>query len=297
MTKQDTPPMSVVMSAFETFLESALGQAILASEREQIAEVLPQLVGYNCLQLSVQRAATLCDGSRFGHLIKMGYAPSMSGQQQDSIWADYEALPVASDCVDIALLHHVLEFAAQPHQLLREATRTLTAGGHLLIVGFNPFSAWPLCQRYYQWRHLPQAAAAFAPRPRVMHRISGKHDEPRAAGLAPIRQGRLAEWLSVLNFDVLQQNKFFLRPPVNSVRWLNKLAVLERCSAYPGFSLGMVYLTLARKRTLSLSPVAPRWRQSMRPAHSARAHSQTLHSVLAQQLPQRKVDTNQHTIR
>ncbi|MBT8148502.1 MAG: class I SAM-dependent methyltransferase, partial [Gammaproteobacteria bacterium] len=225
MTKHDAPPMSVVMSAFEACLESELGQAILAAEREQIARILPQLVGYNCLQLSVQRAATLCDGSRFGHLIKMGYAPSTDSQQQDGVWADYEALPVASDCVDVALLHHVLEFAAQPHQLLREATRTLTAGGHLLIAGFNPFSAWPLWQRYFQWRHLPQgAAAALAPGKRAMRVMHKEPAAQRGAKLAPIRQGRLAEWLSVLNFDVLQQTKFFLRPPLNSTRWLDKLA-------------------------------------------------------------------------
>src|SRR5690606_40394232 len=37
---------------------------------------------------------------------------------------------------------HGLDFSLSPHALLREAARSVRPGGHLLIVGVNPWSAW-----------------------------------------------------------------------------------------------------------------------------------------------------------
>ena len=137
-------PMSVSMTEFARFLATDLGQALLTYEEQVIDRHLPGLVGYNLLQLSVQKAKQLSSAARVGQYIKLGFAPTLDSEEQDSIWADYQTFPIATDCIDIALLHHVLEFSSEPHQLLREADRTLTAGGHMLIIGFNPVSSWPL---------------------------------------------------------------------------------------------------------------------------------------------------------
>ncbi|MGB5326553.1 MAG: methyltransferase domain-containing protein [Pseudomonadales bacterium] len=251
------------MSSFTTFLESELGQALLDLEREAMAAQLSQLVGYNCLQLSVQRGASMCPDGRFGQLIKMGYAPSADAGLRDSVWANYEELPVASDCVDVAVLHHVLEFAEQPHQLLREATRTLTAGGHLLVAGFNPLSLWPVYHRFYRWRN----AAPPAPQ-RKEHRQRS------------IRQGRLADWLSLLNYEVLDQQCLFYRPPINSVAWLRRLRFCERWGGYSHLPVGLVYLTLARKRSVAATPVMSGWRRSLSATPAARVRALPLQRVI-----------------
>ncbi len=40
------------------------------------------------------------------------------------------------------MLPHVLEFAAEPHRILREVERVLVPEGQVVIAGFNPLSLW-----------------------------------------------------------------------------------------------------------------------------------------------------------
>ncbi|MBT8139134.1 MAG: class I SAM-dependent methyltransferase [Gammaproteobacteria bacterium] len=263
---QNSEPMSVVMSRFTAFLESELGQALLDIERPHIEARLSRLVGNNCLQLSVQRGALLCPLERFSHLIRLGYAPSAEPRRQDSVWADYDELPVASDCVDVAVLHHVLEFSSEPHQLLREANRTLTAGGHLLIAGFNPYSLWPLYRRLYHWRNGERAT-------------SNKVQRLNLGSQQSIGQGRLADWLSVLNYDVLEEQHLFYRPPLNSARWLGRLQFCERWGRYSHLPFGLAYVTVARKRNTASTPIASGWRRPLRTAPAAKL------AVVQPQLP------------
>jgi len=54
------------------------------------------------------------------------------------------ALPLQSHSVDAVLLPHTLEFAADPHRVIREAHRVLTGEGQLIILGFRPWSLWGL---------------------------------------------------------------------------------------------------------------------------------------------------------
>lgn len=252
-------PMSVVMSSYSSFLESSVGEALLEVERAALAAHLEKLVGYNCLQLSVQRGAELCNEERFGQLVKMGYAPSADTSRRDSVWADYEELPVASDCVDVAVLHHVLEFAEQPHQLLREATRTLTAGGHLLIAGFNPYGLWPMYRRYYRWRS--------------GHAVEAGRRGRRAGS---IQRGRLADWLSLLNYELLDEKYLFFRPPINSETWLRRLEFCDRWGRYSRLPFGLAYVTLARKRTIAATPVSLGWRRRLGVTPAARAQGMGL---------------------
>ena len=56
-------------------------------------------------------------------------------------------LPIATQSIDLVVLPHVLEFADEPHQILREVDRVLMPEGRLVIVGFNPWSLWGAAQR------------------------------------------------------------------------------------------------------------------------------------------------------
>lgn len=244
-----SPPMSVAMSDFNRFLSTALGSAIIAQEREIVDRHLPSLVGYNLLQLSVQKAQQFSYAARVGQYIQLGFAPSVDESGRDSIWADYQSFPIATDCIDIALLHHVLEFSQDPHQLLRETDRTLTAGGHMMVLGFNPISSWPLYQRYAQWgKGLPMSASS-------------------------IRPGRLTDWLSVLNYDVLHQQSYFYRPPINSEIALDRLGLIERFGERCHLPFGLFYLLIARKRSYPINFVRQYWPRSMKPARSTSVHT------------------------
>jgi ubiquinone/menaquinone biosynthesis C-methylase UbiE len=59
---------------------------------------------------------------------------------------DFGELPFATQSLDLVVLPHVLEFAAEPHQVLREVERVLIPEGQVIICGFNPSSLWGMRQ-------------------------------------------------------------------------------------------------------------------------------------------------------
>ena len=46
------------------------------------------------------------------------------------------------------MLPHVLEFDANPHQILREVERVLVPEGSVVVTGFNPYSLWGARRRF-----------------------------------------------------------------------------------------------------------------------------------------------------
>lgn len=152
------------------------------------------------------------------------------------VYAEPEALPLASDSVDLVLMTHTLEFCAQPHEALREAERVLVPEGHLLIVGFNPMSLFGLWKLGLGWRGQVPWVGHFYP---------------------PFR---VSDWLSLLGFDVLDCERLAFFPPwqrrgrLGGGRWWE--VVSRRWWPY----LGGVYVLVARKRVARLTPLRPRWR-------------------------------------
>jgi SAM-dependent methyltransferase len=95
---------------------------------------------------------------------------------------EFDALPFASQSLDLVVLAHTLESARDPHLALREVERVLVPEGRVLIFGFNPLSLWRLKRPW------PLAAARDG-----AHRTS----HPRAAG-EMIAYRRLRDWLRLL---------------------------------------------------------------------------------------------------
>ena len=89
-----------------------------------------------------------------------------AGTGDVSVEADYAALPFAAGSVDLVVLPHVLEFAANPHQVLREVERVLVPEGHVVIAGFNPVSLFGLKRMLagedcgYPWHSFDSASQA-----------------------------------------------------------------------------------------------------------------------------------------
>jgi len=67
-----------------------------------------------------------------------------AGSGRVQVETDYTALPFAAASIDLVLLPHVLEFASNPHQVLREVERVLVPEGQVVIAGFNPISLFGL---------------------------------------------------------------------------------------------------------------------------------------------------------
>lgn len=151
-----------------------------------------------------------------------------------SLRCSFDALPFDAASLDLVVMPHTLELAADPHRTLREVDRVLVPDGRVLVVGFNPRSLWGLRQR------LGHAARAVG---------IGRRRElylPRAGEFIAPR--RLRDWLSLLSFEVEAGRYGCYIPPVRSASGVQRCAWMEQAGErwWPVF--GSLYYIMAVKR-------------------------------------------------
>ena len=91
------------------------------------------------------------------------------------------------------MLPHTLEYEPEPHEILREVGRILSAEGHLVVLGFRPLSSWGL-------RHL-FARDGFPP---GLERMIGER--------------RLRDWLKLLGFEIVDARRYLFTLPLDRAR-------------------------------------------------------------------------------
>lgn len=230
--RRSRPIWTEIQPQLAQWYSSGLGQSILSELEGHLENSLSGVFGYQGLQLgTLPGAKPILENAGIHRGI------FISSQQSDAdIRADVLKLPIASDVMKLVVMPHTLDFCHRPHQALREADRVLTEDGQLLIIGFNPFSLFGVGHALLGWRgNAPWNAGFFSRR-------------------------RVTEWLSVLNFQLLDSSCFYLRPPLKSGNIQHRLAGVERLRPWLGM-LGGVYVLHARKKTIPLSLVRQRKRQ------------------------------------
>jgi hypothetical protein len=135
------------------------------------------------------------------------------------------------------VLPHVLEFAAEPHQVLREVERVLIPEGQVIICGFNPASMWGLRQS--------------------MGRLTGAHFLPMNGEFISVP--RLKDWLKLLNMEVNRGHFGCYAPPCMTDKWLQRFRFMEKAGDrwWPYF--GALYVVQAIKRVKGMRLVGPAW--------------------------------------
>ncbi len=222
----------------EAWLQTPLGVELLAAEQQAVDKALSCLFGYHLMSLSIDRQADLSRASRIQHCFSLS-PRALQGQQ--SAAADFEALPLPAESVDVSVLHHVLEFAEHPHQLLREAERITVPHGHLVIVAFNPISLFGACR----------AISRSCNRRSLWHYHS-------------LRLGRLLDWLHLLDLTPVDVQRGFYRPPIQSAAMMQRL---ERVESWGRAGIGLggaFYVVTARKEVSAMTPIRPAW-QGLKP--------------------------------
>jgi SAM-dependent methyltransferase len=239
---RDVPSGAEEQRRLRAWYERRLGQLLLECERRELGEVLANLFGYYLVQVGAAMDAYLLEASRIRHqVIVDNIWPAEPCRSQPmhvaSLCGKPHGLPVQSDSVDVVLLPHTLEFAPSPHEVLREVERVLVAEGHIVILGFNPWSLWGLWRllRRRRRRQVPWHGAF-----RGMYRIK--------------------DWLSLLGFDIVQAHAYFYRPPLQHEVMMRRLQWFERLGRRWWPFLGGAYLIVAKKRVTTLTPIKPRWR-------------------------------------
>jgi SAM-dependent methyltransferase len=212
------------MSGIAGWFDSSLGQRMLAEESAALEQILPHLFGYHLLQIGEVGYGRLFAGSRIPHRCLLAPRPLPAAHLQ----ASPEALPFASDSVDLVLLPHLLEFERNPHQILREVERILIGDGHVLILGFNPFSLWGL-RRWLAGGGRPWAGRSLS-------------------------ATRIKDWLKLLDFELVTQQTLCFSPSFQP-----RLLDLERLGRRVWPYFGAIYLLVAQKRRIPLSLIRPHW--------------------------------------
>jgi SAM-dependent methyltransferase len=230
------------MRGVREWYDTPLGQRLYRSEQEVLDQVLPNLFGFHLLQVGRPVKADLLGASRISHHMVMDdFVPRIPAADyvRDGVFVGQGAsLPVAGDCIDVLLLPHTLEFAHHPHEVLREAERVLIPEGHVVILGFNPWSLFGLRRLFTGWRNTSPWCGHF------------------------YSTFRIKDWLALLGFDTVLVRHYFFRPPLQNDGIMQRLTALERGGERFWPLLGGGYLVVAKKRVATLTPIKPRWRSS-----------------------------------
>ena len=226
---KQSPQWCAVQPDLRAWYQTSLGDAVLDAVAEKFDNLLPGIFGYQGVQVGqiAPHRELLASAGLHRRLV----IDSAANESQSHISASIEQLPISSDCVNLVFYPHALEFCSSPHAALREADRILTADGHLLVMGFNPYSSFGL-------RRLFGRAAPW----------NGK----------TYSRARIQDWLSVLGFKIISTETVFLRPPVNRTGVLRKMRFIEKTQRLLGFA-GGVYLIHARKQSIPMTMARQQW--------------------------------------
>jgi SAM-dependent methyltransferase len=237
-----------------TWLQTPAGSYVRAWEHQRLDELTADIFGFNATQIGLPQIQAL-RANRMPHkwmtdihmpdAVPDGALDGANGNGHDKgydneahplvVVDDFEDLPFASASIDLIVLPHVLEFAAEPHQVLREVERVLIPEGQVIICGFNPASLWGARQ--------------------ILGRLSDAYFLPEAGDF--ISPPRLKDWLKLLNMEVDDGHFGCYAPPCESEKWLQRYAFMEKSGQRWWPFLGAVYIVQAIKRVKGMHLVGP----------------------------------------
>ncbi len=230
----------------QAWFRSPLGRHLLRAEKAAVERAVSRFFGYHQLEMLLGIDTEVGEKSLLGHRILAvpdldhPDAAKALGRLQDNpssgvLLCDADELPLASESIDLVILHHTLDVSQHPHQALREANRVLRSGGHMVLVGFNPVSSWGLRKLLSRSRRAPWNARF-------------------------LTASRLEDWLSLLDFQVKKIGHSFFMPPVGNSSWLKRFAFLERLGIRLRLPMGAFYVMQAQKRVAGTMPLRSKWK-------------------------------------
>jgi SAM-dependent methyltransferase len=238
--RQRIPDLDTSITALEQWFETPLGRQLLAEEQRILDRELSCMFGYHLLQLSINRHIRLFDDSRICHCFSIGAGLPHPGSEV-AAYSSLDALPLEDESVDVAILHHVLEFSHNPHQVLREASRVTIPRGYIIIFGFNPFSTMGMVK---------PLAQLFSNSP-IWKRNS-------------LRKGRISDWLQFLDCNTLRTLDGIYNLPLQRRGYLASCAGINQLLQRWGVPFGNFYCLVARKDRGCLTPIKPDWSRQPR---------------------------------
>ena len=224
-------PLAQSQEDIARWLQTPLGQRVLASEQQLLNKIMPSMYGYHLMQLSVLPNSALSSLSPVTHHFSLGVTPETAVKAVTR----FEQLPIDTESVDVAIIHHALEYSTHPHQLLRDTARTIIPNGYLIVVGFNPWS--PLASKKLLGR-------IFTRRPHWRY-----HD---------LHRSRVVDWLQVLDFEPASLRYGYHGLPFNR----GHRSRLEQFTRWLLPATGMFYIIVARKSVTPMTIIKKPWKET-----------------------------------
>ena len=232
----DTDHQQAPWTSWDAWLGSPPGKYVLKWEQTQFDHIVSDIFGYHALQIGLPQLPALTE-NRMPLQMILRAPHDKPNDESDGQWHTIEGipeeLPFASQSLDLVVLPHVLEFATDPHAVLREVERVLMPEGRVVISGFNPASLWGLRQ--------------------YCSHLIGQPYLPREGQFLALL--RLKDWLKLLNFSVDRGRFGCYRLPLRSESGMQKMAFLEKAGDRWWPVLGSVFMVSAIKRVSTLTLV------------------------------------------
>ncbi|MFC3108033.1 class I SAM-dependent methyltransferase [Undibacterium arcticum] len=225
------------------WLQTPAGAYVKAWEQARLDALTADIFGFNAVQIGLPEINALQANRMPRKWQTDRHVPANlpNGASASVVVAhDFTELPFASQSLDLVVLPHVLEFAAEPHQVLREVERVLIAEGQVIVCGFNPASLWGARQ--------------------MVGRLSGAHFLPQHGEF--ISLPRLKDWLKLLNMEIDRGHFGCYAPPCRTSQWLDRFGFMEKAGERWWPYLGAVYMVQAIKRVKGMRLIGPAWNKN-----------------------------------
>ena len=232
LKKSTKPELPERLATLQGWMQSGTGGYILSTELCHIEYELNYIFGYHSVEMSIASNSQLLANSQVSR--KFQFHPITDGKSP-SLMMDPYHWPVSPGSLDLVLLHHMIDISDRPYRLLSEASNTITAGGKIMIVGFNPASAI-------------SGARFILPRYRKLFN-----------GIRFISRSRIRDWLALLGFSVEKVfHGAYLLPSNHSSKGLGAELVEQRCNHWM-LPFGGFYIMIATREIAGMVTIKQSW--------------------------------------
>jgi hypothetical protein len=225
------------------------GEQIKMELESACAPIVERFFGYHFVRLGNLSSEISISTCSIKHIVNI----TDKEHENTNVRGVSRELPLQQNSVDAFLLAAELDFAQDPHQILREVDRAITANGHLIIAGFNPYSLAGVL-KYFPIN-----------KGNLLHQ--GRF----------FTCARIKDWLQLLGFEIVEQENVMYSSLFAATRFLPGSKLQQFCKRYlPAFS--SLYVLVAQKREIPLSTIKPNWnvkKPSFAPASARVGHSKS----------------------
>jgi len=222
---------------YKRWLKTHSAQRMLSLQSAWLQTQLGRFSGAHLMFQGLDPELDLLSASPIKHAFRMAL-PWQEGIATDA-WMTSSDWPLADQSLDLVVMQHSLDFTRRPHQMIREAARTIVPSGYLVIIGFNPWSWWGCVQKTMPF----------------------STDMPWVANAVSMK--RLQDWLLLLDFSVQSTETLGHLWPIT----LLPRRVSQRIDSVLAGPIGMgnFYMVIAQKTTVGMTSIRSRHWPMMEP--------------------------------